>query len=175
MNTLVTNQRKKLYSRYRYIEGPGPHITMKYHTRAFNTAALALYVIHVVSGQAIHQLQHLVSDSLCCENNVVATCSADAGNHNHGSHGGSSVATLDSSTMPYAWLRMSLPAGHDQNRDTSECWTCHVLNQVSQVSVKVEMVVSDAATHPVTIPTSGVSLASILGPVKSRGPPAFLS
>ncbi len=147
---------------------------MKYQSRFFSIAALALYVIQVVGGQAAHQLQHLASDALCCEERVTTTCSAGSGNHNHGSHHGTKAIEPGFAANSYSFLRTPLPSGDGQENATSECWTCHVLSQAAKVSLKVELVVTEAATFPVAMATPGLFLSPILGPVKSRGPPAFL-
>ena len=147
---------------------------MKYQSRFFSIAALALYVIQVVGGQTAHQLQHLAGNALCCEERATTTCSADSGNHSHGSHLGTEFVEPGLAVISDSFFKIPLSSGDDEEGGTSECWTCHVLSQAAKVSLKVELVVTEGATFPVTMATPGLSLSPILGPVKSRGPPSLL-
>ena len=142
-------------------------------SRFSKTSILAIYLIWAVGGRAIHQIEHMVNDSLCCEDTGVTTCEAAIGQHTHCSDDHSEHLELSFSKL-YVFSENPLSTNKDHESDPSDCWTCNSLSQSQNISCDVRAPLGNAAVFLQNAESAELYVTALISDCLARGPPTVL-
>ena len=142
-------------------------------SRFSKTSILAIYLIWAIGGRAIHQIEHMVNDSPCCEDIGVTTCDAEIAQHTHcwddqSEHLGSSFSEL------YVFSENPLSTNKDHESDPSDCWTCNSLSQSQSISYDVIAPLCNASVFLQNAKSAELYLTALISDCLARGPPTVL-
>ena len=142
-------------------------------SRFSKTSILAIYLIWAIGGRAIHQIEHMVNDSPCCEDTGVTTCEAAIGQHTHCSDDHSEHLELSLSKL-YLFPDNPLSTNKDHESDPSDCWTCNSLSQSQSISSDVIAPLCNAAVFLQNAGSAELYLTALISDCLARGPPTVL-
>jgi hypothetical protein len=142
-------------------------------SRFSKTSILVIYLIWAIGGQAIHQIEHMVIGSSCCDDIGVATCDAETGQHTHCSDDRSEHLELRLSKL-YAFSGNPLSTNENHESDPSDCWTCYSLSQAQSISYDVIAPLCNAAVFLRNAEDAGLYLTALISGCLARGPPTVL-
>jgi hypothetical protein len=142
-------------------------------SRFSKTSILAIYLIWAIGGRAIHQIEHMVNDSPCCEDTGVTTCEAAIGQHTHCSDDHSEHLELSFSKL-YVFSENPLSTNKDHESDPSDCWTCNSLSQSQSISYDVIAPLCNASVFLQNAESAELYLTALISDCLARGPPTVL-
>lgn len=140
---------------------------------AISASILALYLSFAIGGKTFHQLQHIVTGSVCSSDDRHHVASFNSATHESAQQN-SSVCATDGCNVTIGQTDAPNPEQPAKDHSESDCWTCLLLAQTGDLAQSVQLLDCQDSLFIQTEQYNQPHLDVIPSGFLVRGPPASL-